>query len=141
MPRPYLRFAIALILGLLLLSTSAEGQLVTSMKKARSVRILKGPEIERVDPDFAIIRWTSDNPGGSLEHFGVVRYGTDPKNLDQTAKSHIRLNINHSETVFRVRMPDLKPKTTYYYAVDSMEPNGTSDGVKSPVKKFTTPPS
>src|SRR5437660_11041846 len=28
---------------------------------------------------------------------------------------------------------------TYYYRVDSMEASGTSDGVKSPVKHFTTP--
>jgi hypothetical protein len=32
----------------------------------------------------------------------------------------------------------LAPRTTYYYVVDSMEPGGRSDGVKSPVKKFTT---
>jgi hypothetical protein len=64
--------------------------------------------------DRTIIRWTSDNPGGSPEHFGVVRYGTDPKNLSQTTKSHIRLNPTHSYTVFRVRMEELRPKTTYY---------------------------
>jgi phosphodiesterase/alkaline phosphatase D-like protein len=70
-----------------------------------------------------------------------VYYGTDPKNLSQTAKSHIRLNPSHSYTVFRVRIEDLQPKTTYYYKVDSMDgkTNGRSDGVISPVKKFTTP--
>jgi hypothetical protein len=35
-------------------------------------------------------------------------------------------------------MEHLKPGTTYYYTVSSMESNGTSDGVRSPVKKFTT---
>jgi hypothetical protein len=94
--------------------------------------------MERVDPDFAIIRWTSNNPGGSPEHFGVVHYGTSPKELSQTAKSPIRLNPSHSYTVFRVRMDDLKPATTYYYKVDSVESNGNGDGVKSPVKHFTT---
>ncbi len=68
-----------------------------------------------------------------------MHYGTDPKNLSQTAKSHIRLNPTHSYTVFRVRMDNLKPRTRYYYTVDSMEANGRSDGVTSPVKKFTTP--
>jgi hypothetical protein len=68
-----------------------------------------------------------------------VHYGADPKNLSQTAKSHIRLNPTHSYTVFRVRIEELRPKTTYYYTVDSMEPNGRSDGVTSPVNKFTTP--
>jgi chitodextrinase len=68
-----------------------------------------------------------------------VHYGTDPKNLSQTAKSHIRLNPTHSYTDFRVRIEGLQPKTTYYYTVDSMDPRGTTDGVNSPVKTFTTP--
>jgi hypothetical protein len=38
-----------------------------------------------------------------------------------------------------VRLDDLKPRTTYYYTVDSMEATGKSDGVKSPVNHFTTP--
>jgi hypothetical protein len=36
-------------------------------------------------------------------------------------------------------MEDLQPQTTYYYRVSSEEGNGKSDGVKSPVRKFTTP--
>jgi len=107
--------------------------------KAARVRITQGPEIERADPDFAIIRWTSNNLGGSPEHYGIVRYGTDPTKLSQTAKSPIRLNPGHSYTVFRVRMDGLKPQTTYYYTVDSTEANGKGDEVKSAVKHFTTP--
>jgi len=38
-----------------------------------------------------------------------------------------------------VRIDDLMPQTTYYYRVGSEESNGTSDGVKSKVLKFTTP--
>jgi len=38
-----------------------------------------------------------------------------------------------------VRIYDLKPRTTYYYTVTSEESNGTSDGVKSTVRTFTTP--
>jgi Purple acid Phosphatase, N-terminal domain len=91
------------------------------------------------DDHSAIIRWTSNNPGGSDEHFGVVHYGTNPKELNQTAKSHIRLNQNHPTTVFRVLVPGLQPKSTYYYTVDSMQATGKSDGVKSPVKSFSMP--
>jgi phosphodiesterase/alkaline phosphatase D-like protein len=64
--------------------------------------------------------------------------GTDPKDLSKTAKNPIRLNPDHSSTVFRVRLDNLKPRTTYYYRVDSMESNGKSDGVTSPVQSFTT---
>lgn len=107
-------------------------------RRAARVRITQGPELELANDKSAIIRWTSNNPGGSDEHFGVVHYGTNPKELSQTAKSHIRLNQNHSYTVFRVRVEGLAPQTKYYYTVDSMSANGTSDGVKSPVKQFRT---
>jgi hypothetical protein len=108
---------------------------------AAHVRITQGPELELASADdkSAIIRWTSDNPGGSDEHFGVVHYGTNPKDLNQTAQSHIRLNRNHPTTVFRVFVPGLQPKTTYYYTVDSTRATGKSDGVKSPVKSFSMP--
>ncbi len=134
-----LKLAMTLLVSSVLYSTPGAAQESPTTKKAASVRITRGPEIERADPDLAIIRWTSNNPGGSPEHYGIVRYGTDPTNLSQTAKSPIRLNPGHSYTVFRVRMDDLTPRTTYYYKVDSMEANGKSDGVKSTVKHFTTP--
>jgi hypothetical protein len=55
-----------------------------------------------------------------------------------TAKFHSRRNGGHAYTVFRVRMDALKPRTTYYYKVDSMGDNGDPDGVQSPVRRFTT---
>ena len=107
-------------------------------KRSARVHITRGPELESASSNSAIITWTSNNPGGSDEHFGAVTYGTDPGDLKETAKSHIRLNQNHRYTVFRVRIDGLKPQTTYYYKVDSIEASGASDGVKSPVKHFTT---
>jgi hypothetical protein len=108
---------------------------------ATHVQITQGPELElaSASDNSAIIRWTSNNPGGSDEHFGVVHYGTNPKELTQTAKSHIRLNQNHPTTVFRVLVPGLQPKSTYYYTVDSIQASGKSDGVKSPIRHFSTP--
>ena len=108
-------------------------------RKAAKVQVTEGPALESYRNNEAIIRWTSNNPGGSPEHFGVVHYGKTRDNLDQTAKSHIRLNPQHSYTVFRVRVLNLEPHTTYYYKVDSAEPNSSSDGVISSVKTFTTP--
>lgn len=108
-------------------------------EKAVRVTISQGPALEMARDDLAIIRWTTNNPGGIDDHFAVVHYGTDPKDLSQTAKSHIRLNRNHPETIFRVRMDGLKPETTYYYKVTSIESTGRSDGVESSVNQFTTP--
>ena len=138
MYRLFLKLGIMSTVCGLLYSTPAATQVSPTTKKAARVRITQGPEMERIDPDFAIIRWTSNNPGGSPEHYGVVHYGTNPKELSRTAKSPIRLNPGHSYTVFRVRMDDLKPQTTYYYTVDSMEANGNGDELKSPVRHFTT---
>ena len=138
MDRLLLTLAITVLTSGLFLSNPISAQFVPSTKKAAHVRILKGPELESATENLTIIRWTSDNPGGSPEHFGVVHYGSDPKNLSRTAKSHIRLNPTHSHTVFRVRIEDLQPRTTYYYKVDSVDARGTSDGVASPLKTFTT---
>ena len=138
MNRLLLNLAMTVIVGSQFYSTPAAAQLSPTTKKAESVKITQGPEIERADSYLTIVRWTTNNPGGSPEHYGVVHYGTNPNDLSQTAKSPIRLNPDHAETVFRVRIDGLQPKTTYYYTVDSIEANGTSDGVKSTVKHFTT---
>jgi hypothetical protein len=138
MNRLLLKLAMSMVVASLFYSTPAAAQVAPTTKKAGSVKITQGPEIERADPYLTIVRWTTNNPGGSPEHYGVVHYGTSPKDLSQTAKSPIRLNPGHSDTVFRVRVEGLKSKTTYYYKVDSMESNGKSDGVTSKVKTFKT---
>jgi hypothetical protein len=125
--------------SLLLASSPGAAQVLPPAKRAARVAITKGPELELSFEHLTIIRWTSNNPGGSDVHYGVVHYGTDPKHLSQTAKSPLRLNQGHPYTVFRVRMDDLKQRTTYYYRVTSEDGSGRSDGVKSSVRKFTTP--
>jgi phosphodiesterase/alkaline phosphatase D-like protein len=136
--RLLLKLAMSMVVASLCHSTPAAAQVAPTTKKAASVKITQGPEIERADSYLTIVRWTTNNPGGSPEHYGVVHYGTNPKDLSQTAKSPIRLNPGHSDTVFRVRIEGLQPGTTYYYKVDSMESNGKSDGVTSKVKTFKT---
>ena len=139
MNRLLLKLAIMAAAGCLLSSNAMLAQVSPTTPKAARIRIIQGPELEMVKDFLTIIRWTTNNPGGSPEHYGIVHYGTDPKNLSQIAKSPIRLNPDHPSTTFRVRLNDLKPGTTYYYAVGSMESNGTDDGTKSAVKRFTTP--
>jgi hypothetical protein len=132
-----LKVAVTVTLGNLFYSTPGLCQVSPTTEKASKIQIIQEPEIERND-FVVIIRWTSNNPGGSPEHYGVVHYGTNSKELTQTAKSPIRLNPSHSETVFRVRVDGLKPQTTYYYTVDSMASNGMVDGVKTAVCHFAT---
>ena len=139
MHRLLLTLAITTAVGSLLSSNPAAAQVLPAAKRAERVEITKGPELELATDHLTIIRWTTNNPGGSDVHYGIVHYGTDPRDLTQTAKSPIRLNQGQPYTVFRVRMEGLKPWTTYYYRVTSEESNGKSDGMKSTVNKFTTP--
>ena len=125
--------------GSLLCPSPIVAQILPPQNRAEHVEITKAPELEIAHDDLAIIRWTSTNPGGDDDHFGVVHYGTDSQDLSQTAKSAIRLNQGHPETIFRVRLTGLQPQTTYYYKVTSMGADGKSDGLESPVSQFTTP--
>jgi len=106
---------------------------------ARHLRIIQGPRIELSGENLTIIRWTTNNPGGSPVHYGVVHYGTDPSRLTETAKSPVRLNPDHASTVFRVRLDNLRAQTTYYFRVESMQANGVGDRITSPLRYFSTP--
>jgi hypothetical protein len=116
-----------------------KGEIPPPAKKAARVKIIYGPALESAHDNESIIRWITNNPGGLDDHFAVANYGTNPKNLSQTAKSQIRLNRAHPETIFRVWIGGLKPGTTYYYRVTSEDSGGTSDKVKSRIHKFTMP--
>ena len=103
-----------------------------------AAQITADPELETATDTFAIIRWTIPNPGGTALHFGIVRYGTDAKNLSEVAKSPNRRDPSHPDMTFRVRVMGLNSNTTYYYTVESAGATDRSDGVSSPVKTFKT---
>ena len=136
---PLVKLALTTALVSILFSNPTAAQVLPPAKKAARVAITKGPVPELISDYVTFIRWITTNPGGSDVHFGVVHYGTDPKDLSQTAKSEIRVNRAHPETMFRVRVEGLKPRTTYYYKVTSIESGGKSDGVESRLSQFTTP--
>jgi hypothetical protein len=98
------------------------------------------PTIESVSDTLAFVSWTTPNPGGTILHYAIVRYGKDPNHCEFTAKSPTRINPSHSEIIFRVRMDGLQPGTTYYYKVSSEQATGTSDPATSGVNQFTTRP-
>jgi hypothetical protein len=127
-----------LALSIMISSGSVLAQESPITPRAERVQISAGPEVPLVGGYLTVIRWTVNNPGGLPVHYGIVHYGRDPKNLSQTAKNPIRLNPQHSSTVFRVNLYDLPPKTTYYYTVESMDSSGKSDGITSSIKTFTT---
>ncbi len=103
---------------------------------AARIRIIEGPVIERATEYLTVVRWTTKNPGGSPVHYGIVRYGTRPDRLNETAESPIRLNPADATTVFRVRLIGLRAGTTYYFRVDSIAADGKIDEVSSPIASF-----
>jgi len=125
--------------ALALLSTRVAAQILPPTGHAARVRILEKPKLELATDHLAIVRWTTDNPGGADVHYGVIHYGTDPTHLSRTARSPIRLNRGHRRTTFRVRLDDIEPRTTYYFRLVCEESSGVSDGVRSATYEFTAP--
>ena len=112
MHRRLLTLAITTAVGSLLSSNPAAAQVLPPVKRAERVEITAAPALELATDHLTIIRWTTNNPGGSDVHYGIVHYGTDPKDLSQTAKSPIRLNQGQPYTVFRVASSHGRPTTT-----------------------------
>jgi hypothetical protein len=139
MNKLFLKIVISAAAGSLLFSNPMVAQESPSTPRAAHVQITQGPETEIAKEFLTIIRWTTNNPGGSPVHYGIVRYGTDPKNLSQTAKSPLRLDPSHPSVVFRVRMVGLKAGTTYYYSVGAEGSDGSVDKMESTVKQFVIP--
>ena len=80
-----------------------------------SVRITNGPLFDQITPDSATIAWSSNLPSSFL-----VRYGTGPQSLNQTA------NIPWTPTTHRVVLHSLQPDTHYYFTVESTAPSSAS---------------
>src|SRR5580692_8716277 len=116
-----MNLAVTAAVTCLLTSNPIPAQISPTTPRAARVRITGGPAMEMTKDCLTIIRWTTNNPGASPEHYGVVHYGTDPTSLSETARSPIRLNPDHASIVFRVRLDNLKPRTAYYYMVGSEE--------------------
>jgi len=128
--------AVTTAAGSLILFNVTVAQILPPQKRAEHVEITNAPELEWAVSYMAIVRWTTTNPRGDDEHYGVVHYGTDPDDLSQTAKGHIRLNRTHPETIFRVRLMGLKPQATYYYKVSSMGEDGEKRRSGEPCQPF-----
>jgi hypothetical protein len=99
---------------------------------AQAEQITNGPTVEGVTANSATIAW-STNTGGS----SVVRYGTDPNNLNQTGQSPWAA----AGQTHRVQLSNLQPGKTYYYQVLSAQGQGTGTGALSNVAQFNTPAS
>jgi phosphodiesterase/alkaline phosphatase D-like protein len=103
--------------------------------QAQPLTITNGPKIEYVGPRTADIAWTTST-GGST----VLRYGTNPNSLNETAQEPYAGGQGIQHVTHRVQVANLQPATTYYFMVDSAQGQGTGTEAKSPVQSFTTKP-
>lgn len=106
---------------------------VLARHQSAAEKITQGPVLEGVGDTWAVIAWTT-NTGGST----IVRYGTNPNALNQTAQAPYSDNERASSQSHRVHLTNLKPGTTYYFIADSGQGEGTGTEAKSSVGQFTT---
>ena len=98
-----------------------------------AVHITDGPRVEGTGDSWAVIAWTTNEASSS-----IIRYGASPNGLNQVAESPYADTENASKQTHRVRITNLKPHTTYYFAVDSGQGEGTGTEARSSVSQFTT---
>jgi len=89
-------------------------------------KITRGPYLQMQTENSIMICWRTDWPTGSL-----VRYGTDPAGLNDSADSAI------FSTEHRVSVKGLEPATKYYYDIELFSSGTTADKV---VWHFETAP-
>ena len=82
MNRLFVKLATTAAAGGLFFSNPTVAQIPPPQQRAEHVEITKSPELESAHDDTAIVRWTTTNPRGDDEHFGIVHYGTDPEQPD-----------------------------------------------------------
>jgi phosphodiesterase/alkaline phosphatase D-like protein len=137
--RVLLTVAITIVVNSLIAFPPAAAQSRAASNGSGRGQIITGPALESATYDTAIIRWTANTGGGTARHYGIVRYGTNPGNLDQTARSPNKRNQSLANMTYRVRMDGLTPGTTYYFTVDVAQADGIGMGLKSRVNRFMTP--
>ncbi len=97
--------------------------------RPQTLQIIDGPRVEGTSARTAVIAWTTNARGSS-----IVRYGTDPNSLNQTAESP----YTQQGQTHRIVIKNLQPNTTYYFSVDSGQGFGTGTESKSAVGQFQT---
>lgn len=93
----------------------------------KNVQITKGPRVEGVTSDTAVIAWSTNVNASTL-----VRYGVDQQKLTATAEQPWG-GLTH-----RVTIRSLQPGTTYYFQAESNQGQGTGTKAVSDLGTFST---
>src|SRR4051812_39336591 len=98
----------------------------TAPGSTSSVAVNKGPVVQYVNQNTAIISWNTNQQSSS-----TVKYGTDGNNMNQTATGN--WGTNH-----QVQVQGLQPNTTYYFVVNSSPAENTGNVATSAPQSFQT---
>jgi phosphodiesterase/alkaline phosphatase D-like protein len=109
---------------------SAKGNFRTKQANFASsgkVNLTNGPVIEYLANNQAVISWSTSAPSSS-----VVKYGTDPNALNQTAQGP------WTSGTHRVTLNNLQANTRYWFQVQSGQAQGTGTIAESGAYPFKT---
>lgn len=110
-------------------------------QKYKAIVIIQGPVVLDTGDTWAVISWTTNAGGYSIIHAGINK-----NNLNKRAQSlqldreRMRESYQQQEYSHLVRIDNLKPRTTYYFVVDSGHGDDTGIESRSNVLQFTTKP-
>jgi putative alpha-1,2-mannosidase len=125
--------------GLTMSDRLAAGHPTSAAANSTAMRFVERPTLESATSTSATVRWETNNVPGTTVRYGVVHFGVDPRNVNQTAKSQNRWNRNLPSMIYRVYVDNLEPGLTYYYTVESTDATGVSEATSSELLQFTTP--
>ncbi len=94
------------------------------------MKITNGPIVDTLRSDSATIAWATN-----LKSNSKVRYGTERARLDQFEAAP----PDGKGLMHRVQLKDLEPGKTYYFRVESENPDNRHADCSN-VLSFTTPP-
>lgn len=98
--------------------------------QAQTVRLTNGPVVQKLSDNQAVVSWQTSAPSSS-----IVKYGTSPNALNQTAES-AWTSGTHTVTI-----KNLQPNTEYWFQVESAQARGTGTATQSNAFPFWTVPS
>lgn len=99
----------------------------TPAPQAATTQISEGPTVENISDTSAEVKWKTN-----VQSSAVVRYGTDPNNLDKTEQDPWG-GPDH-----KVTLRNLQPNTRYHVRVESAQGQGTGTGAISALTSFMT---
>jgi hypothetical protein len=117
----------------LVLCGLASAQYDRRSERPENERITNGPVVETTGDTWTTIAW-STNTGGS----SIVHYGRHWDHLSRSAQAPYADDDRRRGQTHRVTINNLRPGTTYYFAVYSGQGEGTGTEAWSGVNEFTT---